>query len=87
MMIPDVQDTPENSLILPKWTGDNSDRSLITLAQFLQEIGSSDVDDVREVLTYYRQFPDPIEAFRCDLLLLLPLLTKFQGKPAATGGD
>ena len=50
--------------MLPKWSGDNSDRSLISLAQFLQEIGSSDVDDVREVLTYYRQFDDPIEAFR-----------------------
>ena len=58
------QDNPENALVLPKWSGDNSDRSLISLAQFLQEIGSSDVDDVREVLTYYRQFDDPIEAFR-----------------------
>lgn len=56
--------SPENALILPKWTGDTSDRSLISLAQFLQEISSSDVDDVREVLTYYRQFDDPIEAFR-----------------------
>ncbi len=24
----------------------------------------SDVDDVREVLEYYRQFDDPIDAFR-----------------------
>jgi len=59
-----TEDNPENALILPKWTGDNGDRSLISLAQFLQEIGSSDVDDVREVLNYYRQFDDPIEAFR-----------------------
>jgi len=59
-----TQVNPENALILPKWTGDNSDRSLISLAQFLHEIGNSDVDDVREVLSYYRQFDDPIEAFR-----------------------
>jgi len=59
-----TEENPENALILPKWTGDTSDRSLISLAQFLQEISSSDVDDVREVLTYYRQFDDPIEAFR-----------------------
>jgi len=59
-----LADTPENSLVLSKWQGDNSDRTLISLAQFLQEIKDSDVDDVREVLTYYRQFDDPIEAFR-----------------------
>merc|ERR1712198_787436 len=59
-----TEDTPDNAMILPKWTGDNSDRSLISLAQFLQEVATSDVDDVREVLSYYRQFDDPIEAFR-----------------------
>ena len=80
------QETPENALVLPKWTGDNSDRSLISLAQFLEEVSgetnsiqlkkksswnksvlqvkNSDVEDVREVLSYYRQFEDPIEAFR-----------------------
>jgi len=59
-----IEENPENALILPKWSGEIGDRSLISLAQFLQEISSSDVDDVREVLTYYRQFDDPIEAFR-----------------------
>ena len=38
-------------MILPKWTGDNSDRSLISLAQFLQEVPSLplvfDVDETR----------------------------------------
>jgi len=59
-----TQDNPENALTMKKWTGDNTDRSLIGLAQFLHEIKDSDVDDVREVLQYYRQFEDPIEAFR-----------------------
>lgn len=59
-----LADTPENGLVLSKWDGDNSDRTLISLAQFLQEIKDSEVDDVREVLTYYRQFDDPIDAFR-----------------------
>jgi len=59
-----LQDNPENAFILQKWTGDNSDRTLIGLAQFLHEIKDSDVDDVREVLQYYRQFDDPIAAFR-----------------------
>jgi len=59
-----TQDNPENALTMKKWTGDNMDRSLIGLAQFLNEIKDSDVDDVRDVLQYYKQFEDPIEAFR-----------------------
>jgi import inner membrane translocase subunit TIM50 len=59
-----IQHNPDNALILKKWDGDNSDRTLIGLAQFLHTIKDSDVDDVRDVLTYYRQFEDPIEAFR-----------------------
>lgn len=59
-----VQHNPDNALILKKWEGDNSDRTLIGLAQLLHEIKDNDIDDVRDVLTYYRQFEDPIEAFR-----------------------
>ena len=59
-----TQDNPDNAFTMPKWNGDMNDRSLIDLAQFLHEIKEGDVDDVREVLQYYRQFDDPIEAFR-----------------------
>jgi len=59
-----IQHNPDNALILKKWQGDNSDRSLIGLAQLLHEIKDGDIEDVRDVLTYYRQFEDPIEAFR-----------------------
>merc|ERR1719481_1258485 len=59
-----VADTPDNAVILSKWTGDLSDRTLVSLAQFLQEIADSDCGDVREVLGHYRQFSDPMEAFR-----------------------
>lgn len=54
----------ENALLLKKWEGDNADRALIGLAQLLQAVRQSDVDDVRDVLEYYKQFDDPIEAFR-----------------------
>lgn len=53
-----------NALLLKKWEGDNTDRQLIGLAQLLQAIKQSDVEDVRDVLEYYRQFDDPIETFR-----------------------
>lgn len=53
-----------NALTLKKWTGDNSDRTLIGLAQLLHAIKDSDTNDVRDVMEYYQQFEDPIEAFR-----------------------
>ena len=59
-----VQDNPDNALLLPKWTGDMEDRSLFGLTQLLQAIQESDTEDVREILQYYRQYDDPIEAFR-----------------------
>lgn len=59
-----LQSNPDNALILKKWEGDNSDRNLIGLAQLLHEIKDSGIEDVRDVLTYYRQYEDPIEAFR-----------------------
>jgi len=54
----------DNALILQKWEGDNTDTNLIGLSQLLQTIRETDVDDVRDVLTYYRQFDDPIAVFR-----------------------
>ena len=59
-----VQDNPDNALLLPKWTGNMDDRSLFGLTQLLQTIAESETEDVREVLQYYRQYDDPIEAFR-----------------------
>lgn len=59
-----VQSNPENALILEKWEGDNGDRALIGLAQLLHEIKDSGMEDVRDVLNYYKQFDDPIGAFR-----------------------
>lgn len=54
----------ENTLLLKKWEGDTSDTSLIGLAQLLHSIKNLDVDDVREVLSHYRNFEDPIAEFR-----------------------
>ncbi|CAG0882049.1 unnamed protein product [Darwinula stevensoni] len=55
---------PRNALHVRKWTGNDDDRTLIDLAIMLKTIGISGVNDVREVLDYYRQFDDPLEAFR-----------------------
>ena len=39
-------------------------------------IKQSDVDDVREVLRYYKQFDDPIEAFRENQRKLQVMISK-----------
>ncbi|EEC10849.1 mitochondrial import inner membrane translocase subunit TIM50, putative [Ixodes scapularis] len=55
---------PRNALKLRKWDGGDEDRTLLDLAQFLRTIGTSEVEDVRTVLDYYRQFEDPLVAFK-----------------------
>ncbi|XP_013393715.1 mitochondrial import inner membrane translocase subunit TIM50-like isoform X1 [Lingula anatina] len=58
------QKHPRNSLGLKQWTGDRDDRTLVDLATFLRAIAVSGVDDVRKVLDYYKQYDDPLEAFK-----------------------
>ena len=43
-------------------------------------IRSSEVDDVREVLHYYKQFEDPIEAFRENQRKLQDEMTALEEK-------
>ncbi|KAK7487161.1 hypothetical protein BaRGS_00021656 [Batillaria attramentaria] len=54
----------QNTLTIPKWNGEEGDRTLIDLANFLKTIAASDVEDVRTVLQYYSQFDDPLAVFR-----------------------
>lgn len=65
---------PENTLKLKRWTGDDNDKSLYHLAAFLKTISLTNVEDVREVLNYYRQFDDPLQAFRENQRKLLEQL-------------
>lgn len=44
----------ENSIILEKWTGDITDRTLWDLIPILHTIAVNEVDDVRPVLDYYK---------------------------------
>lgn len=46
----------ENALVIPRWTGEDGDQQLIQLAEFLNVVSASEVNDVREVLSYYKQF-------------------------------
>lgn len=53
-----------NCLVLDKWNGDTTDRTLLDLAVFLKTITSQNVEDVRDVISHYSQFDKPLEVFR-----------------------
>lgn len=55
---------PENAFKLPRWSGNDDDTTLYDLAAFLKTILTSNVQDVRDVLNYYRQFDNPLEMFK-----------------------
>ncbi|KDR10492.1 mitochondrial import inner membrane translocase subunit TIM50-C-like [Zootermopsis nevadensis] len=55
---------PRNMLRLPRWKGNDDDQTLVALGTFLRTIAAEKVEDVREVLEYYQQYPNPVEAFR-----------------------
>lgn len=58
---------PDNAFVIPKWDGNDHDTTLLELVAFLKTVATSDVDDVREVLHYYREFSNPLEKFKDNL--------------------
>ncbi|XP_014216266.2 mitochondrial import inner membrane translocase subunit TIM50-C, partial [Copidosoma floridanum] len=65
---------PENMLQIPRWNGNDHDTALYDLAVFLKTVYATNVEDVREVLSYYRQFENPLEIFRGNQRKLLEQL-------------
>ncbi|XP_026819687.1 mitochondrial import inner membrane translocase subunit TIM50-C-like isoform X1 [Rhopalosiphum maidis] len=55
---------PYNTLIIPRWNGDENDNSLIDLADFLNVVFANEEKDVREILSEFKRYDDPIKAFR-----------------------
>lgn len=55
---------PDNHLNISQWKGENEDRALLDLTSFLKTIASTEIEDVREVLRFYKQFDDPLMEFR-----------------------
>jgi import inner membrane translocase subunit TIM50 len=45
-----AREQPENAIILPKWKGDNKDKSLVALIPFLEYVAGMNVEDVRPVI-------------------------------------
>jgi len=60
---PQATSHTRNTFMLRPWNGNDDDRTLVTLANFLRTVGTSGVDDVRTVLDYYNQSDEPLELF------------------------
>ncbi|CAG9838155.1 unnamed protein product [Diabrotica balteata] len=55
---------PDNHLNVDRWQGENDDTVLLDLTSFLKTIAHMEVEDVREVLKFYKQYDDPLTEFR-----------------------
>ncbi|XP_066931151.1 mitochondrial import inner membrane translocase subunit TIM50-like [Clytia hemisphaerica] len=82
---------PRNSLVLKKWNGDPKDTDLFELIPFFHMIATSNVDDVRPILDFYRNEEDPVAAWRRNQDLLRKqqeelLLQQQQQKQQPSGG-
>ncbi|CDW54268.1 NIF domain containing protein [Trichuris trichiura] len=62
---------PENTLLVPKWDGNNHDTDLVDLAALLTAIAAGDVADVRPILEYYSTMDNPVEEFRKKRRILM----------------
>ncbi|KAJ8984887.1 hypothetical protein NQ317_002727 [Molorchus minor] len=55
---------PDNHLNIKRWCGNDDDTTLIDLTSFLKTIAHTEIDDVRDVLKFYKQYDDPLLEFR-----------------------
>ena len=51
----------ENAIILPKWSGDPKDKSLVSMIPFLEYIAGMGIEDVRPVLKSFEGTYIPVE--------------------------
>uniref|UniRef100_A0A8D8LLB5 Mitochondrial import inner membrane translocase subunit TIM50 n=1 Tax=Cacopsylla melanoneura TaxID=428564 RepID=A0A8D8LLB5_9HEMI len=82
-----VSKNRENALVVPPWKGNDDDRTLVDLAVFLRTIAVNGVDDVREVMMYYSQFDDPIEAFNQNQIKLREQMKELQSPQVSRFGS
>nr|CAD7204334.1 unnamed protein product [Timema douglasi]CAD7409299.1 unnamed protein product [Timema poppensis] len=55
---------PRNLLLLSPWKGNDDDQTLDNLANFLGAIASEQVEDVRDVLSFYNQYKEPLQELK-----------------------
>ncbi|OCT44312.1 Mitochondrial import inner membrane translocase subunit tim50 [Cladophialophora carrionii] len=76
-----VKHQPENAIILPKWTGDPKDQTLVQFIPFLEYLATMGFEDTREVLKSFEGTYIPAEFARREKLLR----AKFEAEQADKG--
>ncbi|XP_050312740.1 mitochondrial import inner membrane translocase subunit TIM50-C-like [Anthonomus grandis grandis] len=70
----------DNHFVLNRWLGADEDSTLYELTGFLRAIAQTDIQDVREVIKFYKQFDDPLTVFKQKQAELLEAQQKRQEK-------
>ncbi|THH09473.1 hypothetical protein EW145_g1996 [Phellinidium pouzarii] len=79
---------PENSIIVPKWKGEPSDKGLVSMIPFLESIAIYKPQDVRPILKAYHGKDIPIEYAKKEAEAKRQFLEEWRqsGKAMTTGG-
>ena len=75
-----VKNQPENAIIIPKWTGDPNDQTLIQMIPFLEYLATMGFDDARSVLKSFEGKYIPAEFARREKLLREKFEAERKGK-------
>lgn len=76
-----VKFQPDNHFAVERWRGQDDDNTLIELAEFLKAIARMEIEDVREVLKFYKQFDEPLEKFKEKQVEYMEAQKKVLDKP------
>ena len=58
------ENTPENVVIIPQFTGDTNDKELLQTIQFLKDLSKHEVKDVRKEIQKYGNFKPHINYYK-----------------------
>lgn len=72
----------DNLFAIDRWKGNDDDNTLVDLTAFLKTIAQTDIDDVREVLRFYKQFDNPVAIFKQKQIEYLEQQKQKDDKPA-----
>ncbi|KAI1076205.1 HAD-like domain-containing protein [Whalleya microplaca] len=75
-----VRNQPENAIILKPWTGDPSDKELVSLIPFLEYIHTVQYKDVREVLKSFEGKHIPTEFARREAITRAEFQKQFESE-------
>lgn len=77
----------DNHFAIERWAGGDDDNTLVELTAFLKAIAETDIEDVREVLKFYKQFENPLDTFQQKRMEYMEKQKHTQDKPIGQPQD